>query len=241
MTRFEPDTPMKTSAPAMASASSPVRFSLLVFSASQRRSSSRLLVVGRDDPPAVEADDVADALGEEQLADGDARRAHAEHHDPHVLHPLAHHAQRVQQRGEDDDRGAVLVVVEHRDVEQLAQAAFDLEAARRRDVLEVDPSVDRGDALDDAHDLVDVLGGEADRPRVDAGEALEEQRLALHHGQCRLGSDVAESEHRRAVGHDGHGVALDRELASGSGILRRSPSRSARRRGCRPSTGRRGS
>ena len=51
---------------------------------------------------------------------------------------LAHHAQRVGQRGEHHDRGAVLVVVEDRDVEDLAQPALDLEAARRGDVLEVD-------------------------------------------------------------------------------------------------------
>ena len=42
------------------------------------------------------------------------------------------------QRGEHDDRRPVLVVVEDRDVELLVQPALDLEAARRRDVLEVD-------------------------------------------------------------------------------------------------------
>jgi len=34
--------------------------------------------------------------------------------------------------GEDHNRGAVLIVVEHRDVEQLAQPAFDLETLARR-------------------------------------------------------------------------------------------------------------
>ena len=37
-----------------------------------------------------------------------------------------------------DDRGAVLVVVKHRDVEQLAQPLLDDEALRRADVLEID-------------------------------------------------------------------------------------------------------
>jgi len=37
--------------------------------------------------------------------------------------------------GEHDDGRAVLVVVEDRDVEEVAQASFDLEATRRRDVL----------------------------------------------------------------------------------------------------------
>ena len=48
---------------------------------------------------------------------------------------------------EHDDRRAVLVVVEHRDVEQLAQPALDLEAPRRGDVLEVDAAEDRRDDL----------------------------------------------------------------------------------------------
>jgi hypothetical protein len=51
----------------------------------------------------------------------------------------------------------VLVVVEDRDVEQLAQAGLDLEAARRRDVLEVDAGKDGCDELDRTDDLVDVL------------------------------------------------------------------------------------
>ena len=51
---------------------------------------------------------------------------------------LADDLQRVGQGGEHHDRGAVLVVVEDRDVEAGPQPALDLEAARRRDVLEVD-------------------------------------------------------------------------------------------------------
>ena len=53
-----------------------------------------------------------------------------------------------------DDGGAVLVVVEHRDVEQLLQALLDLEALGRGDVLEVDAAEHRGDALDRLDDLV---------------------------------------------------------------------------------------
>jgi hypothetical protein len=53
----------------------------------------------------------------------------------------------------------VLVVVEHRDVEGLAQAALDLEAPGGGDVLQVDPAVAGGEQLDRADDLVGVLGG----------------------------------------------------------------------------------
>ena len=50
---------------------------------------------------------------------------------------------RVEQRGEHHDRGAVLVVVEDRDVEHLLEAVLHLEAHRRGDVLEVDAAPGR--------------------------------------------------------------------------------------------------
>ena len=55
-----------------------------------------------------------------------------------------------------------------------------------------------------------VVGVEADREGVDPGELLEQHRLALHHRHRRLGPDVAQPEHRGAVGDDGDGVPLDR-------------------------------
>ena len=113
----------------------------------------------------------------------------------------------------------MLVVVEHGDVEALAQPGLDLEALRRGDVLEVDPAEHRGDQLDRPDDLVSVLGGQADRPGVDAGESLEQCGLALHHGERGMRAEVAEPEHGRAVGDDRDGVALDREAAHVIGPL----------------------
>jgi predicted GNAT family acetyltransferase len=113
----------------------------------------------------------------------------------------------------------VLVVVEDRDVEALAQPGLDLEAARGRDVLEVDAAEAGGDHLHGLDDLVGVLAGQADRPGVDVGEPLEERRLALHHRQRGAGADVAQAEHRGAVGHHGHAVALDRQPAHVVGVV----------------------
>ena len=73
------------------------------------------------------------------------------------------------------------------------------------------PKIGR-DRLHGAHDLVHVLGGERDRERVHAREGLEDEALALHDGQRRLGPDVAQAQHRRAVGHHRHRVLLDREV-----------------------------
>ncbi len=51
---------------------------------------------------------------------------------------LAHQFQAVEHGGADDDGGAVLVVVEDRNVHALAQLLLDVEALGRLDVLEVD-------------------------------------------------------------------------------------------------------
>jgi len=113
----------------------------------------------------------------------------------------------------------VLVVVEHRDVEQLAKPCLDLEAARSGDVLEVDASEPRGDCHDSLHNLVRIGGRETDGPCVDTGELLEEDRLAFHHGQGRLRADVAEPEHGGAVGDDRDRVGLAREAPDQFGIV----------------------
>ena len=85
--------------------------------------------------------------------------------------------------------------------------SLDLEAARRRDVLEVDAAEGRARA-----------GRRSRRSRrrpvvsrqighgVDAAELLEQHRLALHHRHRGRRADVAEAEHGGAVGDDRDGV-----------------------------------
>ena len=106
----------------------------------------------------------------------------------------------------------MLVIVEDRDVETFLQRVLDGEARRCGDVLEVDATEGRGDSLDGLDDLVGVFRVEADRETIDAGELLEQQRLALHHWHGGFGTDVAEAEHGGAVAHDGDRVLLDRVL-----------------------------
>ena len=94
-----------------------------------------------------------------------------------------------------------------------------------------------GDRLDD---LVGVLGVQADRHGVDAAELLEQHRLALHHGHRGGRADVAEPEHRGAVGDDRDGVGDPGVVVDQGRAPRRSPRTPAPRPACRPSRGRRG-
>ncbi len=156
---------------------------------------------------------------------GDAGRACAGEHDAYVGDVLAHDLECVQQRGRGDDRRPVLVVVQHGDVEPGTQLLLDVEAFGGFDVLEVDAAERGCQRGDDVDQPVRVLRVQLEVEHVDAGEPLEQHGLALHH---RLGcqrADVAQPEHRGAVGDDRDEVALAGEAV---GVLRVGLDRQAR-------------
>ena len=97
-------------------------------------------------------------------------------------------------------------------------ASFDLEAARRGDVLEVDRAERRPQPHQGLDDLVGILGVQHDRDRVQAGERLEQRALALHHRQRRRGADVTQAEHRAAVADHGHHPVRP-GVAGGQGVV----------------------
>ena len=89
--------------------------------------------------------------------------------------------ERVDEAGGGDDRRAVLVVVEDRDVEQLLQLLLDDEAVGRLDVLQVDAAERRAEVAHAVDEGVDVFGVDQQVDGVDVGEALEQRALAFHH------------------------------------------------------------
>ena len=127
--------------------------------------------------------------------------------------------QRVDEPGRRDDRRAVLVVVEHRDVHQLAQPRFDDEALRRLDVLQVDAAEGGAEKAHAVDEFVDVFGRHFQVDRIDVGEALEQHRLAFHH---RLGGqrpEIAQPQDRRAVADHRHQIAARRVVEDGRRVL----------------------
>ena len=173
------------------------------------------LVVGQARRPALIQDavlvhggHVRRARRQQHLDDGGARRAGAAEHDAHHFQPLAHQFEGVQQRRRHHDGGAVLVVVEDGDVQLFLQNALNFKALGAADVLQVHAAETGGDELHRPHHLGGVLGVQADGEGVHTGKGLEQQRLALHHRQARLGADVPQAQHRRAVGDHRHQVAL---------------------------------
>jgi len=234
---------MKTSAPAIASLNEPVRFSLLVCAASQRRSLSSRSSLSEMMPLAIHPDDVADAFASRATLQRSRRRPRrTQYDDSDVLHVLADHAKGVEQCREHDRwpfRAG-----------RRGKTGMSSRSRRRRSISKqrgaemssrLMPPVDRRDALDDPSRSRRRLGRETDRPRVNTGEALEQECLALPSPATPLPVPMLPSRARRSVGHDGDGIALDRQLR---GAARRSLAIAIDMRatpGCRPSRGRLGS
>ena len=99
------------------------------------------------------------------------------------------------------------VVVEDGDMELVLELRFELEAAGRGDVFEVDRDVVGAERAAEIDDLVDVAQIEADDDAVQAHERGVEERLALEDGNDAAGAQVAESQHAAAVGDYEHVLA----------------------------------
>ena len=86
-------------------------------------------------PRAIDGNDVAHAGAQQHLDRRGAGGAAARDDHLQIRELLADDAGRVDQRGQDHDGRAVLIVVHHRNVERFDQPVFDFEAARRADVF----------------------------------------------------------------------------------------------------------
>jgi hypothetical protein len=162
---------------------------------------------------------VAHAHRLDELGAGDARRTRAVDHHLGRFDVAAREMDRVDQARRRDDRRAVLVVVEDRDVEQFAQALLDHEAFGRLDILEIDAAESDAQIAHAIDELVDVLGVDFQIDRIDVRETLEQNGLAFHHRLAAERAQIAQSQHRRAVGDHGHEIALGRVVVGRVGIL----------------------
>ncbi len=148
----------------------------------------------------------------------DGRGAGADAGDAHRRQVFALQLGGVAHGGSGDDGGAVLIVVEDRDLHARFERLFDREALGSLDVLEVDASkggLERGDHIDEA---LRIAGVDLDVEHVDVRVLLEEDRLALHHRLGGQGTDVAQAEHRAPVGDHAHEVPAGGVEADGGRI-----------------------
>ncbi len=127
------------------------------------------------------------AHGFDQLDAGDRRRARAIADELELLDVALGDCERIDQGRGGDDGGAMLVVMEDRNVHELAQALLDDEAVGRLDVLEIDAAEGGAEIAHGADEFIDVFGVDFEIDRIDIGEALEQHGLAFHDRLGRRG------------------------------------------------------
>ena len=173
-----------------------------------------------DQPFKVAKPDVLafDAQLHQHLKAGDPRRAAAGGDDLDVLNALARDDHGIGGRSTDHDSGAVLIVVEDRDLHPLAAQLFDDEAVGGLDVFQVHRAKGRLQRADDFGQLYRVGFVHFDVETVDIGEFLEEDGLALHHRLRGQRADVAKAKDSGAVRDHGDEVALAGIAAGGGGV-----------------------
>ncbi|MNZ97461.1 hypothetical protein D3C78_1166990 [compost metagenome] len=180
----------------------------------------QIVAAGVDHALAVDHENILDlrAKADQQLHARGRRGTGAEADDLRLLQLLADDFQGVEHAGRGDDGGAVLVVMEYRNVALLDQRTLDLEALGRLDVFQVDAAEGDRDALDGVDEGLRAFRVHLDVEHVDAGETLEQHPLALHHRLGRQRTQVAQTEDRGAIGDDCHQVALAGVLEGQLGI-----------------------
>ena len=154
----------------------------------------------------------------EKLDTGDGSGAGPVRHHPDVRNVASGQVKRVDQACRRDDGGAVLVVMEDRNLEALAKLLLDDETFRRLDILEIDAAEARrkhGHGLDE---FLGVLRIDLEIEPVDIGELLEQDGLALHHRLRRGGADIAKAENGRAVRDHRDHIPLGRVIIGCVGI-----------------------
>ena len=167
----------------------------------------------------VHGHDILGTGGHQHLDDGSTGSAGAVQDDVHVLHLFAHHAQGVDEGSGHHDGGAVLVIVEHGDIQLSLQRLFDLKALGALDILQIDAAKGGGNGLAGCDHTGGIVGIDADGEGIHAAELLEQHGLALHHRQTGLGADVTQAQHGGAVGDNGHHVALEGVLINIVGVF----------------------
>ena len=97
--------------------------------------------------------------------------------------------------------------MEDRNIHALAQLLLNVEALRRCDIFEVDTAEGRLQRCNDVDKFVRVKLIDFNIEYIDTGEFFKQNAFTFHYRLTGQRADIAQSQHRRAVGHHRHKVA----------------------------------
>ena len=98
--------------------------------------------------------------------------------------------------------------MENGDATLPGEAGLDFKTFRRLDILEINTPEGIGDQRYRGYKLRRILGVDLYIDGVDPGKALEQQRLAFHHGFAGKRAQVAQPKHCGTVADNRHQIAL---------------------------------
>ena len=142
--------------------------------------------------------------------DGGSSSAGAVKDNLQILHLFTCQLSRIHQASSYHNSCAVLVIMEHGDIQFLLQALFNLKTPWRCDILQINAAEGGGQIADCLNDLLSILGIQTDGKGIHAAELFKEDTLALHNGHSGLRPDIAQTKYRTAIGNHGHQVTLCR-------------------------------
>ena len=145
----------------------------------------------------------------QHLDDGRTGSAGAVLHDLDIFQPLANNLEGVEHAGQHDNRGAVLVVMEYRDIQVAPSSASISKHSGLRISSRLMPPKSRSDGLDSGNNFLAGGSIQADGERIDTAELLKQNALAFHDRQTSFGADVAQAQHSSTVCDNCHGAALE--------------------------------
>ena len=107
--------------------------------------------------------------------------------------------QRIDQAGGGNDRGSMLIVMENRNIHQLAQLLFNDETVRGLDILEIDSAESGPKITHGTDEFIDVLGVDFKVNGIDVGKAFEQNGLAFHYRLRSQGAQIAQTKNCGAI------------------------------------------
>ena len=113
----------------------------------------------------------------------------------------------------------MLVIMEHGDVHEFAQALFDDETIRCLDVFKVYAAECRAKIAYSPNELFNVFRINFKVNRINIGKTLEQNRFSFHHGLGRQGPKITQTQNGRAIGNHRHQIALGRVVISRIGVF----------------------
>ena len=144
---------------------------------------------------------------QQQIQAGKRCRAGARDNQLDLFYVFAHNGQAIDQCRANHDGSPMLIIMKDRDLHPLAQLALDIKTIRRLDVFQIHTTEGRLKGGNNIDQTIQVGLVDLEIKDIDASELLKENALSFHDRLGRQWANIAQAQHRSAVGDHSHQIA----------------------------------